>query len=122
VRAHIGLQNEPDASPVEALIQACGSCHNDVLDQTISRAEFNVNLWQLDPREIEVAIERLERAPSERGVMPPPEARQLDPAARERLLEYLRSDPLSQEPDVRLVRAAESGMTGGAKPKPALRR
>lgn len=122
LRARIGLQNEPDASPVEALIQACGSCHNDVLDQSISRARFNVDLWQLDPAEIAAAIERVERAPSQPGAMPPPEARQLDPAARERLLDYLRADPLAQEPDLRLVRAAESGMTGGAKPKPTIRR
>jgi hypothetical protein len=81
-----------------------------------------VNLWQLDPAEIELAIERLERAPSEPGVMPPPEARQLDPGARDRLLDYLRSDPLAQQPDERLVRAAELGMTGGAKSKPQFRR
>jgi mono/diheme cytochrome c family protein len=122
LRARIGLQNEPDASPVDTLIQACGSCHNDVLDQEISRARFNVNLWQLDPAEIEVAIERIERAPSEHGVMPPPEARQLDPAARERLLDYLRSDPLAQAPDERLVRAAELGMAGGSRPKATTRR
>ena len=114
VRARIGLQTEPDASAVEALIQACGGCHNDVLDQEISRARFNVDLWRHDPAEIAVAIERLERSATDPGVMPPAEARQLDPRVRQTLLEYLRSDPLSGTPDPRLERAAELGMSGGA--------
>jgi len=114
LRARIGLQTEPEASAVEGLIQACGSCHNDVLDQEISRARFNVNLWRRDPGEIAIAIDRLERSASEPGVMPPAEARQLDPQTRERLLEYLRDDPLSKEPDPRLEHAAEIGMNGGA--------
>lgn len=113
LRARIGLQTEPDASAEELLIQACGSCHNDVLDQDISRARFNIDLWGLDAAEIAVAIARIELSPTDPGVMPPPEARQLDPSARARLLEYLRDDPLSKEPDPRLERAAELGMLGG---------
>ncbi|HET8936126.1 MAG TPA: hypothetical protein VFN67_21920 [Polyangiales bacterium] len=113
LRAKIGLQTEPDASAEDALIQACGSCHNDVLDQSISRARFNIDLWKLDAEEITRAIERIERAPAEQGVMPPPEARQLDPNVRETLLEYLRSDPLRSEPDTRLQQAAAMGMAGG---------
>ena len=66
VRAQIGLQTEPDATPADALIQACGSCHNDVLDQTISRARFNIDLARLDRAAIERAIERIE--------LPPPRA------------------------------------------------
>jgi hypothetical protein len=122
VRAQIGLQTEPDASPRDALIQACGSCHNDVLDQTISRARFNIDLWKLDGAEIERAIERIGREPGQLGVMPPPEARQLDPAARERLLSYLKGDPLSAKPDERLQQAAAMGMAGGRDRRAAPRR
>jgi len=122
VRARLGLQTEPDASAEEALIQACGSCHNDVLDQTLSRARFNIDLWKLDRSEVEVAIERIERAPGTRGVMPPPEARQLDPHVRERLLDYLRGDPLASDPDTRLQRAAALGMAGGQDRRAAPRR
>jgi hypothetical protein len=113
VRARLGLQTEPDASAEEALIQACGSCHNDVLDQSLSRARFNIDLWKLDRSEIARAVERIERAPGVHGVMPPPEARQLDAKVRERVLEYLRSDPLASEPDPRLQHAAAMGMAGG---------
>jgi mono/diheme cytochrome c family protein len=114
VRARIGLQTEPEAEAPELLIQACGSCHNDVLDQSISRARFNVDLWRLEPSEIELAIQRIELPRTDPAVMPPAEARQLDEGGRERLLEYLRNDPLSLAPDPRLERAAELGMAGGA--------
>ena len=113
VRARIGLQTEPGADAVDTLIQGCGSCHNDVLDQSISRADFNVNLWQLDGTAIERAIERIELPPEAEGAMPPPEARQLDLDGRSRLLDYLRKDPLAREPEPRLVHAAERGMAGG---------
>ena len=122
VRARIGLQTEPGATPEETLIQACGTCHNDVLDQSLSRARFNINLWKLDKAEIKVAIERIKRKSSEVGVMPPPEARQLDSHARKKLLEYLEGDPLANDASEMLVHAAEVGMTGGAKPRGSMRR
>jgi len=121
-RARIGLQTEPDASPEDALIQACGSCHNDVLDQEISRARFNIDLWKLDTAEIAIAIARIELEPGQPGVMPPPEARQLDPAARVRLLEYLRADPLASAPDRRLQDAASMGFAGGKDRRAGIRR
>jgi hypothetical protein len=112
LRAQIGLQTEPDASPGEALIQACGACHNDVLDQSISRARFNIDLTRLDRDQVDRAIERIELPATAPGAMPPPEARQLDPAARERLLDYLRADERSTEFDAQLERAAALGMLG----------
>jgi hypothetical protein len=120
-RAHIGLQTEPDIGPEDALIQACGSCHNNVLDQEISRARFNIDLWKLDAAEIAAAISRIELDSDQPGVMPPPEARQLEPGARERLLDYLRSEPLAAAPDQRLQQAAELGLAGG-KDRRALQR
>jgi hypothetical protein len=115
LRARIGLATEPDATPAEALIQACGACHNDVLDQSISRARFNIAIGRLSREEIELAIERIERPTSMPGAMPPPEARQLAPQARTRLLEYLRSDFDPAAVDPMLEHAAKQGMTGGAK-------
>jgi hypothetical protein len=114
LRARIGLATEPDATPAEALIQACGACHNDVLDQSLSRARFNIALGRMSREEIETAIERIELPASAPGVMPPPEARQLAPEARERLLDYLRNDFDPEEVDPMLERAAMLGMTGGA--------
>jgi mono/diheme cytochrome c family protein len=118
VRAEIGLQNEPDATPAEALIQVCASCHNDVLDQSISRARFSVDLARLDRATLDAAVDRLERPRSAPGAMPPPEARQLDPDTRDRLLEYLRADPSVSEVDPMLQRAAALGMSGGARTRP----
>jgi hypothetical protein len=112
-RAQRGLQTEPDATPEDALIQACGSCHNDVLDQSISRARFNISVSRLDRRELDRAIERLERPVGSDGAMPPREVRQLDPSARDRLIEYLQQAETELDPERRLDRVAQLGMTGG---------
>jgi len=118
VRAQIGLQTEPDATPPEALIQACGSCHNDVLDQTLSRARFNIDLSKLGTAELANAVERLGRPSSASGAMPPPDARQLDPETRARLIEYLEQYPRTRTPEPMLEHAAKVGMMGGADPRP----
>lgn len=113
IRARVGLSTEPDATPEDALIQACGSCHNDVLDQSISRARFTIALARLDRAELNVAIDRVSRPRDAPGAMPPPEARQLEAGVRERLLEYLRGDLDPTSIDPRLERAATLGMSGG---------
>ena len=110
VRARIGLQTEPDATPVEALIQACGSCHNDVLDQSITRARFNIDLARLSDVEIDAAIERLQRAPDAPGAMPPLEARVLPPAVRANLIEYLRDKAQTHAAVPALSHASRTGM------------
>jgi hypothetical protein len=115
-RAQVGLQTEPDATPVEALIQACGSCHNDVLDQSISRARFSIELSRLPRSELDAAIDRIDRASDAAGAMPPAASRQLDPDARDRLLDFLRQGG-HDVPDPRLQHAAEAGMAGGAGPQ-----
>jgi hypothetical protein len=109
-RAEIGLQNEPDATPAEALIQVCGPCHNDALDQTLSRALFNISLSRMSRAELDTAISRLSQAPHTAGVMPPPETRQLDSAMRTRLIEYLRQTTRPSADDAMLDKAAKSGM------------
>lgn len=113
LRARMGLQTEPDASPEEVLIQACGSCHNDVLDQSLSRALFNIDLSRMTRAELDLAIARIQRGSDEPGAMPPPEARQLDPESLERLIDFLREDHDTRDPDPRLQKAAQVGMTGG---------
>ena len=112
LRARIGLQTEPDATPPEALIQACASCHNDVLDQSISRARFNVAVSRLDRTLLDRAIDRISLPRDEPGAMPPPEARQLAPGVREALIEWLRQDPRELDEPM-LEHAAQLGMAGG---------
>lgn len=112
LRAEIGLETKPGSSPAEVLVQACGSCHNDVLDQTVSRARFNIDLSRLDQAELALAIERIELPSGAPGVMPPPEFRQLSKQALPTLREYLRNNVRSKDDDALLKRAAQLGMAG----------
>jgi hypothetical protein len=82
---------------------------------SISRARFNIDLARMSRAERELASERIERAKDAAGVMPPPEGRQLDAEARQRLLAYLRQDERSAADDALLAHAAESGMNGGGR-------
>jgi hypothetical protein len=110
VRAELGLQAEPDATPSQALVQACGSCHNDMLDQSISRARFNIDLARMSRAELDLAMARIELSPTSTGAMPPPGVRQLGAEVRERLLAYLRDNVRSSDDDALLGRAARLGM------------
>jgi hypothetical protein len=94
------------------LVQACGSCHNDVLDQSLSRALFNIDLARMSRAELDLAIARLKAEPGA-GVMPPPGERQLDPDARAQLIEYLESNVRSSDDDALLGRVARLGMMNG---------
>jgi hypothetical protein len=110
VRAEIGLQTEPGASPAETLIQACGACHNDALDQTISRARFSIALSRMARDELDLAIARIERPAESEDVMPPHGMRQLDTQGRARLLLYLKGNQRSAQDDALLESAARLGM------------
>lgn len=75
----------------EILVQACSQCHNPRLDQTLSRANFDV--LRLDAMSAEVkaaAIERLLLPESDIAHMPPARFRTLPPEAIELAVEELR--------------------------------
>ena len=110
IRAEIGFQTEPGATAPEALVQACGTCHNDALDQTLSRARFNIAVGRLDRAELDAAIERIDAPEGAPGRMPPSGRRQLDVESRARLLDYLTQDQRSREDDAFLEHAARVGM------------
>jgi hypothetical protein len=109
-RAEIGLETEPAATPAEALVQACAQCHNDVLDQSISRARFNVDLSRMSTDEIAVAVERLSLPRGAEGAMPPEGFRQVYEAKRTELVEYLRAGVRTSVDDELLGHAASVGM------------
>jgi hypothetical protein len=110
LRSEIGLQTVPGATPAEALVQAYAPCHNDVLDQTISRARFSVSLSRLPRSELDLAIARL-RAPRDvPDAMPPRGRRQLDSEALSGLIAYLERDQRPADDDAFLERAAQVGM------------
>jgi hypothetical protein len=113
-RAEIGLETEPNATPVQALVQACGPCHNDVLDQTLSRARFSVDVTRLTRPEIEQALKRLQLDEDAPSAMPPADARRLTPPVRARLVEYLQQGEFSDADRSFLEHAATVGMAGVA--------
>ena len=90
LRARMGLSTSPGLSGEEVLMQACSMCHNEKLDQTVSRSRFDVDLHMLDREMKERAIARIHLPPNNPGAMPPPLVRQLSDEARERLVELLR--------------------------------
>lgn len=88
-RAEMGFDTEPGMDGKAVLMQACGQCHNDRLNQEISRARFKVDLSKLDRDEKDKAITRLRIPTGEPHAMPPPQFRRLSDEARERLISLL---------------------------------
>lgn len=89
-RAAMGFGAEPGLDPQEILVQACGQCHNDRLDQKLSRARFNVDLDQLSRAQKDAAIERLYLPATDLHAMPPVLVRSLSADDRASLVELLR--------------------------------
>jgi mono/diheme cytochrome c family protein len=87
--AEMGLMTEPGLSGEDVLLQACSICHNDRLDQTLSRARFRANLVGVDRAERDNAIARLRLTEDDPLAMPPPRLRTLTPEARSRAIEAL---------------------------------
>jgi hypothetical protein len=74
------------------LINACTQCHNSNLDQTQSRARFNVqNVAQMSKSELSIAIGRVSQAPNSLFLMPPARFRELLPAEKQLVVDYLNS-------------------------------
>jgi cytochrome c553 len=72
------------ASGREVLVQTCAQCHNPKLDQTISRAQFDVTkLDTMSAKEKQVAIQRLSLGSGNRLRMPPVFMRTLPDDARQ---------------------------------------
>ena len=83
----------------EALFRrACAQCHNSALDQTISRARFNVDLDVMPNRsaEIALAVNRIGLGDESIRLMPPLFFARLSEDEKERLITYLES---LREPD-----------------------
>ena len=68
----MGLTPSPGAQPQQILQQMCQRCHNANLDQTISRAHFDVTrLATLSRAEKDMAIARLTQPAGSTALMPP---------------------------------------------------
>ena len=89
LRARMGLVTEPGLNGEQVLLQACGQCHNDRLDQSLSRARFNVDIGRLDAEAKRRAIARIQLPVDDPAVMPPALFRRLSDEGRARLIELL---------------------------------
>lgn len=89
LRARMGLETEPGMSGEEVLMQACAQCHNDRLDQSLSRARFNVNIGRLSAEEKARAVARVSLPVDDPAVMPPAMFRHLRDDAKQKLIELL---------------------------------
>jgi len=79
------------ASGREVLIQTCAQCHNPNLDQSISRAKFDVTrLDTMSRAEKDLAIARLNLPSADRLKMPPAAMRSLPDDARNAAIEELK--------------------------------
>jgi hypothetical protein len=87
--AEMGFTTEPGLSGEDVLTQACAICHNDRLDQSLSRARFRANLEDMSREEKDRAIERLRLPIESPFAMPPPRLRTLSAEARTRAIEVL---------------------------------
>ena len=89
ILAELGFATEPGLDGEGVLLQACAQCHNDRLDQSISRADFIADLSKLDDTQRTNAMERIQLPIDDPLVMPPARFRRLSDEAKARLLEAL---------------------------------
>jgi len=88
--ANMGFATEPGLGGKELVLQACAQCHNDRLDQSVSRARFNVDIGRLSGEQKELATARIMLAADHPGVMPPVRFRTLSDEAKAELIDYLK--------------------------------
>jgi hypothetical protein len=86
----MGFTTEPGLDGKGVLLQACAQCHNGRLDQTVSRARFDVDLDRLGRSQKDRAIERLLLPEGDPRHMPPARLRSLDQEATTRLIDLLK--------------------------------
>lgn len=88
--AEMGIGTLPGLDGAEVLLAACAQCHNERLDQQLSRARFRADLQGMDRAEKDAAIARLMLPPEHPLAMPPARLRVLTREARQRAIELLR--------------------------------
>lgn len=80
--AEMGQLTPAAESGADVLLQACSTCHNGRLDQSLSRARFRADLVGVERAEKDAAIARLRLPPSDPRAMPPARLRALTDDAR----------------------------------------
>jgi hypothetical protein len=86
----LGFRPRPNATAEEILHHVCQRCHNDELDQTLSRAKFNAERpAELTPAQKTTAISRLMEPDGSPNQMPPPRFATLSDAQKQTMIEFL---------------------------------
>ena len=87
----MSMRPKAEASGEEILVQACAQCHNARLDQSLSRAKFDVGqLGTMTPAAKALAIARMKLPASDRLHMPPAMFRTLPEAALNKAVDALK--------------------------------
>ena len=92
IRAELSLGAVPGASVTQLFTSMCMQCHNDGLDQNLTRARFSVTALlagKLTAAEKSEAIARLLRGAEELQLMPPKRFRSLTTDERQMMIKYL---------------------------------
>jgi hypothetical protein len=88
--ADMSIRPKPGLDGRGILVHMCGRCHNSRLDQSLTRARFNVEtLDTLSRAEKDSAIERLRLPDNHRSKMPPVRFHTLSAAERDLVIEEL---------------------------------
>lgn len=91
----MGFAVKPGSSGKSIIAQACAQCHNSKLDQSISRARFDVNFMTLNQSEKEKIVYRLQLPTDHLNVMPPRRFKTLTKEQINTAVEYINSVPES---------------------------
>ena len=89
-KPEMGFGVKPGLDGLGILANGCKQCHNSLLDQSLSRAKFNVDLTKMDRKEKDLAIERLRLPEHDPKRMPPRRFRDLTAGEIEVLAGLLR--------------------------------
>ena len=73
----MGFGVKPGSSAEQILTQACAQCHNGKLDQSVTRARFDVDLSKVKKQSLDEAIKRLTLPEDDPKRMPPKRFRDL---------------------------------------------
>jgi hypothetical protein len=87
----MSIRPKPGLDGRGILIHMCSQCHNSRLDQTLTRARFNVmTLDAMSREERDIAIARLQLPDRDPAKMPPPQSRLLSDAEQALVIAELR--------------------------------
>jgi len=91
--SEMGFRAQPGLDAKSLFVNACMQCHNSNLDQSLSRARFNVeNLDQMNSAEKNIVVDRLSLPADNLYAMPPQRFRALSDDERQLMIKYMNNN------------------------------